>query len=87
MHGTLKLFVSGNAAEIKDVYPKERAPEIGDYIRSRIHQKPATDASPAASSAANDPLAQLKQLGELRDAGILTPEEFESKKAELLSRM
>jgi hypothetical protein len=30
---------------------------------------------------------QIKQLGELRDAGLLTPEEFETKKAELLSRM
>jgi Bacterial PH domain/Short C-terminal domain len=90
VHGTLKLFVSGNAAEIKDVYPKERAPEIGDYIRSRIHQKPTTDAPPAQETGgppASDPVAQLKQLAELRDAGIVTPEEFEAKKAELLSRM
>jgi hypothetical protein len=88
--GKLKIFVSGNAAEIDNVVPKQRAPEIGDYIRSRIHQQPAgaaPSAQEAASSPANDPLAQLKQLGELRDAGILTPEEFESKKAELLSRM
>jgi hypothetical protein len=34
-----------------------------------------------------DPLEQLRRLGELRDSGILTPEEFEAKKAELLSRM
>lgn len=31
--------------------------------------------------------AQLRQLGELRDAGIVTPEEFEAKKAELLARL
>jgi len=30
---------------------------------------------------------QLKKLGELRDAGVLTPEEFDTKKADLLSRM
>lgn len=30
-------------------------------------------------------LAQLKQLGELRDAGILTDAEFEAKKAIILS--
>ncbi len=29
-------------------------------------------------------LEQLKQLGELRDAGILTPDEFEAKKAAIL---
>jgi hypothetical protein len=46
--------------------------------------------APAAASAppANDmsaKLEQLKQLGELRDAGILTPEEFEAKKAQILA--
>ena len=30
---------------------------------------------------------QLKKLGELRDAGVLTEEEFEKKKAELLDRL
>jgi hypothetical protein len=86
MSGKVKIFVSGNSAEIDNVLPKQRAPEIGDYIRSRIHQEPEP-APPASSSAPSDPLAQLKQLGELRDAGIVTPEEFEAKKAELLSRM
>lgn len=33
------------------------------------------------------PMEQLKQLGELYKAGIVTAEEFESKKAELLSRI
>jgi len=32
----------------------------------------------------NESLAQLKQLGELRDAGILSDEEFEAKKAKIL---
>jgi uncharacterized membrane protein YeaQ/YmgE (transglycosylase-associated protein family) len=30
---------------------------------------------------------QLRKLGELRDSGVLTDEEFETKKAELLARM
>lgn len=34
-----------------------------------------------------DAMAQLRQLGELRDAGILTDAEFETKKADILSRM
>jgi hypothetical protein len=29
----------------------------------------------------------LKRLAELRDAGVITPEEFDTKKAELLARM
>lgn len=33
---------------------------------------------------ANDAAGKLKQLGELRDSGVITGEEFEAKKAELL---
>jgi hypothetical protein len=48
-----------------------------------------TQAAPPAALpvAAPDFAAQLQQLASLRDAGILTEEEFVSKKTELLSRM
>lgn len=42
---------------------------------------------PVAHSAPVDPLEQLKKLGELRDAGVLSDEEFDTKKADILSRM
>jgi len=32
-------------------------------------------------------MEQIKQLGSLRDAGVLTADEFEAKKAELLKRI
>ncbi|MCK6081295.1 SHOCT domain-containing protein [Microbacterium sp. EYE_5] len=35
----------------------------------------------------NDALETLRKLGELRDAGVVTPAEFELKKAELLARL
>ena len=44
-------------------------------------QQPAP--APAAAPAA-DPIAQLKELGELRDQGVLTEEEFAAQKAKLL---
>jgi len=43
--------------------------------------------APAAAPAGGDmdaKIAQLKQLGELRDAGILTDAEFDAKKAQIL---
>lgn len=43
------------------------------------------DQPPAA--VAIDPLEQIRKLGELRDAGLLTADEFEAKKAEFLSRL
>lgn len=35
--------------------------------------------------AAPDPIERLKELGELRDKGILTEEEFEAQKAKVLA--
>jgi hypothetical protein len=43
-------------------------------------------ASPAAAGApAGGTIEQLKQLGELRDSGVLTPEEFEREKRKILA--
>ena len=39
---------------------------------------------PAAAPAGADPIQQLKELGELRDKGVLTEEEFAAQKAKLL---
>jgi hypothetical protein len=47
--------------------------------------QPEPNPAPASSSA--DVTAQLQQLAGLRDAGILTEEEFAAKKAELLARL
>jgi Short C-terminal domain len=41
-------------------------------------------AAPAAPASQADVLTQLKQLGELRDAGVLTEAEFAGQKAKLL---
>lgn len=43
--------------------------------------------SSAAQAPVADPIAQLKELGGLLDAGILTAEEFAAKKAEILGRI
>lgn len=48
----------------------------------------ATPVSAAPSGVAgSDSISQLKQLAELRDAGILSDDEFESKKRQILERM
>lgn len=44
-------------------------------------------ADPILEGVTVDPIAQLKELGALRDAGILTEEEFSAKKAEILRRL
>ena len=43
-------------------------------------------AAPVVAEAAAEPdyVAELEQLAQLRDQGILTPEEFEAKKKQIL---
>jgi hypothetical protein len=52
------------------------------YAQQQAAQQPA--AQPQAAPAP-DPIAQLKQLAELRDQGILTDAEFEAQKAKVLA--
>ena len=40
-----------------------------------------------AKAAADDPSTKLKKLSEMKDAGLITDEEFEAKKAEILAEM
>jgi len=46
-------------------------------------QAPA--AAPAAAPTTGSTIEQLKQLGELRDSGVLSPDEFEREKQKLLA--
>jgi hypothetical protein len=46
---------------------------------------PPSAPPPAAAPAAGSVVEQLKQLGELRDSGVLTPEEFEREKQKILA--
>ena len=46
---------------------------------------PQAPAAPAPPANMNDRLAQLKQLGELLSAGVLTQAEFEQQKARILN--
>ena len=42
-------------------------------------------AAPAAAAPVSDTLAQLTQLGELKAAGVLTEDEFQTQKARILN--
>jgi uncharacterized membrane protein YdbT with pleckstrin-like domain len=56
---------------------------------SQTAASPAETATsaPAGSAPPVDPMAQIHQLSTLRDEGAITTEEYETKKAELLSRV
>ena len=60
---------------------------MGAAVASSRANKRAAQAQPqvpAAQASTEDAIAQIKQLADLRDQGILTDAEFEAKKKQLL---
>jgi hypothetical protein len=89
----VKIFASSNVAVIGHIAPKERAQEIAGYISRRIAEG-STSQQPAAEPVASespaltaDPIEQIRRLAELRDLGVVTADEFETKKTQLLGQL
>jgi Short C-terminal domain len=70
------------AAERSQAYEQEMGQQQPQYA-APPQQQYAPPPPPAETSQA-DVISQLKQLGELRDAGVLTEDEFAAQKAKLL---
>lgn len=89
------FFASGNKVSVKWLQPANEFAGFLDAVKlamtpthSRFHQEPSNQQSTGQGIAPQvDVMSMLKQLGDLRDAGIVTGQEFELKKAELLKRI
>jgi membrane protease subunit (stomatin/prohibitin family) len=60
----------------------EEAYYAQQYEQQQYQQQP--QATQAAAATAPDPIAQLKDLADLKDKGILTEAEFQAQKAKIL---
>lgn len=56
-------------------------------IRARVEEQMRASRSHMAAPPTPDIPGQIRKLAELRDAGVLTDDEFQAKKADLLARM
>lgn len=81
----LVIHASGNKAEITQMKPGQ-GDEIARQFRA-VKQRGATPVPTAAPTEQADVLDQIRKLGELRDTGLLTADEFEAKKTALLDRL
>jgi hypothetical protein len=79
MWASISLTVAGSTARIESV-DKTDAKRMVDAIRLAL-------SAGAPTPAMVDIPAQIMKLADLRDAGVLTSEEFEAKKTDLLARM
>ena len=92
-HQYLNLEYDDGSRQLVMVFETDKAPNIAQKLqdasysaRRRRGIEPKAVAS-EVRPAAEDVPGKIKQLAELRDAGVLTEEEFAAKKAELLARM
>lgn len=83
-----------NCISLNSKHQAQRFRAACSFILERIDQIRQSNSRPISgqtvsvnSPSREDILATLEKLGQLRDAGVLTDEEFEKKKAELLSRI
>lgn len=84
--------IAGTATAVSNRVSRRQGNRWAEQEQAQYDQQAAAQqaAAPApapapAASAENDLVAQLKQLAELKDQGILTDDEFAAQKAKLLN--
>jgi len=74
--------VAGTATAVSNRVSRRQAGRWAEQDQAAYAQQAPPQQAPPAPAA--DPIAQLKELGELRDSGVLTDEEFAAQKAKVL---
>ena len=89
-NGVLEVTVAGNREKWL-MTSASHTEQVSATIRRVVHEANAAASQPPAAApteqSATDHVTQLRQLAELRDAGIISVDDFEAKKNEILSRM
>jgi hypothetical protein len=75
--------IAGTATHVSNNVSRRQAGRWAEESAQQQAQAPPPPAAPADDT--GDMLAQLKELGALKDAGILTEAEFEVQKAKILA--
>jgi hypothetical protein len=82
--------ISGTATAVSNRVSRRQANRWGAQEQQQYAEAPqqayaAPAPAPAAADPMEDKLGQLKQLGDLKDQGILTQAEFDAQKAKILA--
>jgi hypothetical protein len=85
LYTKVTAFASGNNIQFR--FGHNEAQRFKDALMKLVLQGPPAPAAAPAPLPQPDVMDQLRKLGELRDAGILSEDEFLAKKAELLGRL
>lgn len=85
--------IAGTATAVSNRVSRRQAGRWSQQAEAQAYEQqqaqqyapPPPAPAPVAADGGDDMLAQLEKLGELRDKGILTDEEFAAQKAKLLA--
>lgn len=72
--------------ELKQV-SNEKMEEVSKYIKSKIDEIKNQSNAPTTVISASSPIDEIKKLKELLDMGIISQEEFDTKKQDLLAKI
>lgn len=84
---SIDIAISGRSAAISQIAHGRAETFIAAFRQVRSGSSATGPAHTQQTHSGPDPADQIRKLSELRDAGILTDEEFNSKKMDILSRM
>jgi membrane protease subunit (stomatin/prohibitin family) len=76
--------IAGTATAVSNRVSRRQGNRWSQQEEQQNAQQQNTQPAPAAGPS-QDSIAQLKQLAELKDQGILTQEEFDAQKAKILN--
>lgn len=82
--------VAGTATAVSNRVSRRQADRWSDQAEAQAYEQQQAAAAqapppPTAAATETDTLTQLKELGELKAAGVLTEAEFEAQKAKILA--
>ena len=75
--------IAGTATSVSNRVSRRQASRWAQQEQQQQESVEQPQAAPPP--AAPDPIDRLKELGELRDSGVLTEEEFQAQKAKVLA--
>ncbi|WP_435198696.1 SHOCT domain-containing protein [Janibacter sp. GS2] len=78
-------FAEQQAAAAQQQAAAAQQQAMTDQAAAPLRAHPAAAAPPAPAMSIDDKIAKIKELGQLKDGGLLTEDEFAAEKAKLLS--
>ncbi len=86
-NGFIDLTTDAAKYEIQASNKKEKREKVQNLIADAVKECQGAEDMSAGMSSKEDIFAQIERLGELRDKRLVTDEEFDAKKSELLARL